>query len=147
MQLNTHRLSERNPDRHAADVFCLDCLFDDLDRTDFGKEIAVLLIIDLKRLAAARAAHHGERHWIWRWTNHLLFMDADLISIDRDLRAAAEQAQKTLCDYIVCWKSRRESNYKHARKIPAITERTRERLEDIFNNGGEPELFGHVGAN
>jgi hypothetical protein len=145
MLINTHRLSERNPDRHAADVFCLDCLLDDLDRTDFGKEIAVVLIIDLKRLAAARAAHYREPHWIWQWTNRLLVMRADLISIDGNLRKAAEQAQKTLCDYVVCWQAR-DANYKHAGKIPAIVERTRQRLDEIFDNGGEPELFGR-GAN
>ena len=140
---NTHRLSERNPDGHPADVLCLYCILEDLERTDFDKEIAVLLLIDLKRLAAARATHHREPHWIWRWTDHLLLMRADLISIDRNLRAAAEQAQKTFCDYVVCWKTRGDSNYKHASKIPAIMERTRERLEEIFDNGGEPELFGH----
>ena len=144
MQTNTHRLSERNPDRHAPDVFCLDCLLDDFDRTDFGKEIAVLLLVDFKRLAAARAAANGDPHWIYHWSNHLFLMDADLISIDRDLRAAAQQARKTLCEYVVCWKSRGESNYKHASLIPEIEDRTRERLEEIFTNGGEPELFGHV---
>jgi hypothetical protein len=141
MQTTTHRLSERNSDRHAPDVFCLDCLFDDLDRTDFGKEIAALLIIDLKRLAAARAAHEGKPHWVWCWTNHLLLMRSDLISIDHNLRAAAEQAQKTLGDYVVCWKARLDSNYEHASRVAAIMGRTRERLAEIFDAGGEPELF------
>ncbi|HEY1810997.1 MAG TPA: hypothetical protein VGG74_01485 [Kofleriaceae bacterium] len=116
-------------------------MVDDLDRTDFGKEIAMLLIVDLKRLAAARAAHQDKPHWIWCWTNHLLMMEADLISIDRDLRAAAEQAQETLGHYVVCWKARRDSDYKHAAKLPAIMERTRERLDAIVDSGGESELF------
>ncbi|HEY3800996.1 MAG TPA: hypothetical protein VGL61_00260 [Kofleriaceae bacterium] len=68
-------------------------------------------------------------------------MEADLISVDRDLRAAAEQAQETLGHYVVCWKARRDSDYKHASKLPAIMERTRERLDAIVDSGGESELF------
>jgi hypothetical protein len=83
---------------------------------------------------------NGHPHWIWCWTNQLFMMRADLISIDRNRRAAAEQAQKTLADYIICWKTRLDSNYKHASKLPAIIERTRERLEDVLLAGGEPEL-------
>jgi hypothetical protein len=40
MLINTHRLSERNPDRHTADVICLDCIIEDLDRIDFGPRLA-----------------------------------------------------------------------------------------------------------
>ncbi len=145
----THRLSERNPDAHAQDVFCINCVLEDLDRDDFGKEIAVLLLIDFQQLAAARATVHGASHWIHEWGHHLLshkLMQSDLISINANLRAAATQARKTLADYVVCWKTRREPDYKHASLIPVIEARTHERLAAIIETNGQLELFGHVVA-
>lgn len=152
---NTHqqlaRTSESNTCAHPSEMFCINCLVHELMlRRDSRYDIAVVAMLDLRRLAKLRAVACGGESWRDAWEDILDpdRLGEDLASGDAVRRVAAEVAQQSFGDFLVyrSWVNRRVTPQVW-QDLRAIERRARSRNTQIERDGVESDMGCYVDSN
>lgn len=109
MQTNTPQQLGRTSDllathSHGPDVICLHCFFVELEHDDFRGALALLMVLQMKRLVRIRVAA-GEHVEADAW-HRVLDADAmmrDIASNDPVRSVAASELRAAFADYIQHW--------------------------------------------
>jgi len=147
LNANTLQLLERNPDEHhheRPDLYCMDCILLDFLRTDFRVHLALLVTIELEKVARLREAADGQpwRDFHWRRVLCPARLELDVRSGNPNRRAAAKRAQRALRDFLfyrTANKSTMTLPTRVAREMEKIEDRTCSRLDELKDEG-EPIL-------
>jgi len=152
--IDTRQQLERNSEPttcgHPAEMFCINCLIHELIlRRDSRYDVAVIAMLDLRRLAKLRAIAEGGTHWRDSW-HDILDPDrlaADLASKDAKRRAAASAAQQSFGDFLVYRDGVNKRVTPALRQyLHEIERRARRRNAEVERDGIEPDI-GYIDLN
>ena len=152
---NTHqqlaRTSDSNTCPHPSEMFCINCLVHELIlRRDSRYDVAVVAMLDLRRLARLRAIAKGGESWRDAW-HDILDPDRlgeDLASSDAARRAAAETAQQSFGDFLQyrAWVNHNVTSQVR-KELRAIERRARTRNKQMERDGVESDVGCYVDSN
>lgn len=131
---------------HSAKLICLHCFWIDLEaHDDFRADLALLAILQMKRLATLRYAAGGVSiEDAWHGVLDAPSLMRDIASADRERSIAATEFREVFADYLqhrAVLQAPEPRALELSQKQYEIVERTLARLAAIEAEGREPEFF------